>query len=358
MPTNPCVFSVPDVLIRDRDFTVSTSITQPLCFGDKGNIQIAANDADPQYTFEIYQGGTLVNSVGPIVENNYEFENLNPGTYTVTVETEDGCFHSEDLEIIEPPLLTVTAAMTIPLTCTDGEITIYPEGGTPPYFYFINGSTDFQTVPEVVVTAPGTYDITVLDSNNCAANTSIVVDDIPAPEYTISTTDIPCSGDTGSITINVTASNGFSLEYSIDGGTTFVGSNVFNGLNAGDYDVVVQYSLGGAICASNPETVTIIESAEISGTVELTSDYTCSSTGTITVTGVTGGNAPYTYSLDGVNFQSSSTFTGLTDGTYTVTVQDANSCTAVIGDITIDLLNPPTDLEFDNTPVTLSLIHI
>ena len=55
---------VPDVLIRDRDFTVTSTVTQPLCFGDKGSIQLAANDVDPQYFFSLYQGGTLINSVG------------------------------------------------------------------------------------------------------------------------------------------------------------------------------------------------------------------------------------------------------------------------------------------------------
>ncbi|MDT0558841.1 T9SS type B sorting domain-containing protein [Ichthyenterobacterium sp. W332] len=352
IPTNPCVFRVPDVLIRERDFTVSTTILQPLCFGDKGSIQLAANDVDPQYWFTISQGGTIVNSVGPITENTYIFENLNPGAYTATVQTEDGCLYSENIDIAEPPQLTVTAAVTIPLTCAEGEITVYPQGGTPPYFYFVNGSTDFQTVPEIVVTMPGTYDITVLDANNCSANTTITVDDISTPEYTVDVTDIPCSGDTGLITINVTATNGFTLEYSIDGGTTFTNSNVFSGLTEADYDVVVQYSLGGAICDSTPETVTISTATVISGTAELTSNFTCNGNGTITVTGVTGGDAPYTYSIDGVNFQVSNIFNGLTNGTYTITIRDANDCTAITNDITIDPLNPPTDLEFNNPPVT------
>lgn len=354
VPTNPCVFTVLDVLIRDRDFTVSTTILQPLCNGDLGSIQLAANDVDPQYSYALYQGATLVNSVGPILENTYIFENLNPGTYTATVETENGCTYSEDITIIDPPLLTVTAAITIPLTCADGEITIYPVGGTAPYFYFINGSTDFQTVPEIVVTAPGVYDILVVDSNNCSASTSITVDAIPEPAFNIATTDITCAsnGNTGSITINVTASNGFIIEYSIDGGSTFFNSNTFTGLAAGDYDVVVQYSTGATICDTIPQTVTILEEDAISGTAELTADYTCSSNGTITVTGVIGGDAPYTYSIDGLNFQASNSFTNLTAGTYTITIQDANSCTAVTNEITIDPLNPPTDLTFDNSPIT------
>lgn len=352
--SNPCIFTVLDVQIRDRNFTASTTVVQPFCNSDLGSIYLAANDAAPQYFFSLFNGGTLVNSVGPIMDSDYTFANLNPGTYTATVETEDGCIYSEDITITEPPVLNVTAAITVPLSCLDGEITIYPQGGTPPYFYFINSTTDFQTVPEFVVTAAGVYDITVVDVNNCSASTSITVNPIPEPDFNISTTDIACggSGDTGTISINVTNPNGNSVQYSIDGGTTFVNSSVFTGLSAGDYDIIIQYTSGGTLCASNAQTVTIIENPAVTGTAELIAPYTCVSSGTITVTSVTGGNAPYSYSIDGVNFQTSNSFVNLTQGTYTVIVRDASNCASAINTITIEALNPPTDLEFDNTPVS------
>ncbi|SHH61017.1 T9SS type B sorting domain-containing protein [Winogradskyella jejuensis] len=350
--TNPCIFTVPDVLIRERDFTVSTVVTQPLCNGDLGSIQISANDVEPQYTFEIYEGGTLVNSVGPIIENTYSFENLNTGTYTLNITTEDGCTYSEDVTIVEPPLLTVTAALTTPLTCTDGEITIYPEGGTAPYFYFINSTTDFQTVPEYTVTSAGSYDITVVDANNCSATTTINVDAASPPDFTVNTTDILCPGDNnGTITINVSNANGNSIQYSIDNGLTFFNSNVFSGLSAGNYMVVLEYTFGGAICTTSPQNVTINENPPITGTAELSAPYTCTSNGTITVTGVSGGTAPYMYSIDGINFQSGNSFTGLTQGTYTVTISDGNSCTLTTNQITILPLNPPTDMDFSHSPI-------
>ncbi|WP_179344969.1 T9SS type B sorting domain-containing protein [Winogradskyella ursingii] len=353
IPTNPCVFTVPDVQIRERDFTASATVTQPLCYGELGSIQLAANDVDPQYEFSLFNGATLVNSVGPVTSNTHVFDNLNPGTYTATIETENGCLFSEDITIVEPPLLTVSAALTAPLTCTDGEITVYAEGGTPPYFYFVNSTTVFQTVPEIVVTSAGTYNITVIDSNNCSASTTINVGQIPEPDFNINTTDILCSGsgNTGTIEIDVTNPNGNSVQYSIDGGVTFVNSSVFTGLTAGNYDVVVQYTSGPSVCETNPQTVTIIENDAISGTAELSAPFTCTDTGTITITGVTGGDAPYMYSIDGVNFQSGNTFTGLSQGTYTVTISDANNCTFITNDITIEALNPPTDLMFDNTPI-------
>lgn len=353
IPSNPCIFTVPDVLIRDRDFTVTSTISQPLCFGDKGSIQMAANDVDPQYTFTLHQGATLVNTVGPIIENTYAFNNLNPGTYTTTVETENGCLYSENVTIIEPPVLTVTAAVTIPLTCTDGEITIYAQGGTPPYFYYVNSTTAFQTMPEIVVTSAGVYNITIVDSNNCNANTTLSVDAISRPEFNISTTDITCasSGDSGTLSINVTNPNGNSIAYSIDGGTMFTNSFIFTGLIAGVYDVVIEYTSGSSVCITDPQTVTINGSTAIDGSAILTTPFGCSSDGTITVITVTGGDAPYEYSIDGVTFQTSNVFTNLTQGTYTITIRDANACTFITNEITIDPLNPITDLDFNSSPV-------
>ncbi|MGF1555385.1 T9SS type B sorting domain-containing protein [Paucihalobacter sp.] len=351
--TNPCIFSVPDVQIRERNFTVSTVVEQPLCNGDLGSIYLAANDVDPQYFFSLYQGATLVNSVGPIAENTYIFANLNPGTYTANIETEDGCTHSEDIEIIEPPLLTATAALTIPLTCTDGEITVYPEGGTAPYFYFVNGSSDFQTVPEIEVTAPGVFNILVIDSNNCEANTTITVEAIPQPEFDVSFTDILCMDpNSGTISVNVSNANGNTLQYSIDSGSTFSGSSVFTGLSAGDYEVVAQYSFASSVCLSDPQTIIISADDPIIGTATLTAPYTCDSDGTITVTDVSGGSTPYTYSIDGVNFQTGNTFTGLANGTYTITVQDSSGCAENINTITIEALNPPTDLTFSSSALS------
>ncbi|WP_411767424.1 T9SS type B sorting domain-containing protein [Winogradskyella sp. A3E31] len=351
--TNPCIFETPEVYIRLRDFNVTSTVIQPVCYDDQGTIILAVNDALPQYYYSIYEGGTLVNSVGPTPDSDYTFANLNPGTYTVEVSTDDGCFHTEDIEIIQPPELSVTAALTVPLTCTDGEITIYPEGGTPPYTYFINSTTVSQDTPVYPVTDPGTYDITVYDFNSCSATTSITVEAIEEPDFNVNHTDISCpDSNDGSITVNVTNANGNTVRYSIDNGATFFDSPVFTGLPAGDYDVVVEYTTGPQPCTTAPILVTITAPDPITGSAAISAPYTCTSDATITVTGVTGGTAPYDYSIDGVNFQPGNSFSGLTPGTYTVTVQDANDCSFIAGTITIDQLVPITDMTFSETPIT------
>ena len=355
--TNPCVFTVPDVQIRNRDFTVTTSVQQPFCYGELGSIQLAANDVEPQYTFTISLNGTIVNTVGPIIENTYEFNNLNVGLYTATIETEDGCLHTEDILIAEPEELEVVASITQPLTCENGEITIYPQGGTPPYFYFINSTTEFQTIPTYEVSNPGDYDITVVDSNNCTASTLISVEAIGEPQFTISPTNIICptNGDLGSIAINVTNFNGYSVLYSIDNGATFSNSNVFSGLVPGTYEVLIQYSLGNSVCATDAQLIAITENPPITGIAELSTPYSCTDSGIITVTSVSGGTSPYQYSIDGVNFQMSNIFTGLTPGTYAITISDATNCGFITNSITINPLNPPTDMVLSHTPIDCTL---
>ncbi|PJB17602.1 MAG: chromophore lyase [Flavobacteriaceae bacterium CG_4_9_14_3_um_filter_33_16] len=349
---NPCIFSVPDVQIRERDFTVSTVIIQPYCNSEKGSVKLSANDVRPQYFYSIYQGATLINSVGPIMDSDYTFANLNPGIYTVNISTEDGCTYTGDIEIIDPPLLTVTAAITKPLTCTDGEITVYPVGGTPPYFYFVNSATVFQTTPIITVTTAGVYNITVVDSNNCSADTTITINTTPAPDFSISKIDMLCAddGNNGIINVNVTNPNGNSLRFSIDNGVTFFNAPVFSGLSAGSYEVVVEYTFGTDVCLTAPQTITITIPPSIDGVANVTAPYTCTTTGTITVSGVSGGVAPYTYSIDGINYQAGQVFTGLTNGTYVITIMDSSGCTFITNSVTVDSLNPPTDLTF-NSPI-------
>jgi hypothetical protein len=119
--------------------------------------------------------------------------------------------------------------------------------------------------------------------------------------------------------IFVSASGGSApLTYSING-TTFVSSNTFNALSAGTYTVTVKDANG---CQQTFST-TITEPAPLGLTCATT--VSNGSDGTITVTG-TGGNLPYSYSMNGTNFYSGSLFSGLAIGTYTVYIKDANGC--------------------------------
>ncbi|MCB4797964.1 T9SS type B sorting domain-containing protein [Neotamlana laminarinivorans] len=337
---NPCVFTVPDVQIRDVDFSGSVIINQPLCYGDLGSVVLAANDARGQYSFSIYDGATLVNSVGPIADNDYTFNNLSEGTYTVNIETEDGCLHTEDIEIISPDELTATVALTTALTCEDGELTIYPVGGTAPYSYFINSTTDFQGTATYTVTSAGTYNITVVDYNNCTTETSITVEALDAPTFNVNVTDILCYNEsTGVIEFNVTNANGYSIQYSIDNGATYSNSSTFSNLDAGTYSTIIQYSIDGVNCYSEVTDYTITQpddAVTASGGVSQLAGCGASGEGALRITNPQGGTAPYEYSFDNQATWVTTSEAYVDPGTYTLYIRDSNGCIYAMPDIVLD----------------------
>lgn len=329
-----CVFTLPNIPIRARNFTVTAVITQPLCSTDKGSISLTANDAYPQYTFTINQGATVVATSGLINANTYVFSNLNGGSYTYTVTTQDGCTTTVPFTINTIAPLSVTAALTKPLTCTDGEITVYPVGGTPPYNFIITGAINVtQASPVIVAPVAGTYNIQVVDFNNCTASTSIVVANNPPPVFTVTSSNILCYGaNSGSITFNVTNVNGYTLGYSITGGAPFFATPNFTNLAPGTYTAIVQFSLGGSVCTSATQTITITQPAEAltaSGGVAAVACASNGGNGIVRITNVQGGTpfpAPNFYQYNfGSGYQNSNQ-ANLPPGTYTISVRDANMC--------------------------------
>ncbi|MEO6132474.1 MAG: gliding motility-associated C-terminal domain-containing protein [Saprospiraceae bacterium] len=97
---------------------------------------------------------------------------------------------------------------------------------------------------------------------------------------------------------------------------------IIKNLNAGPYSVIVTDGNGcqteGFITLNQPEEFTI--GFEVSQP-----DCFGQNQGIITVM-QTGGVQPIRYSIDGINFQSSSFFSGLNSGSYTITALDANGC--------------------------------
>jgi hypothetical protein len=150
----------------------------------------------------------------------------------------------------------------------------------------------------------------------------------------------PPPGHNGSAgTITVTALGGTpGLLYSIDGGTTFQGTNSFFDLTPGMYTVVVKDGAGRTVTR-------IVNIPNPPPGLSLTTSVVrplCSGaqTGEITVyaTGLTG---PAEYSvLNGANPQASNEFTGLNAGTYTPWIRDINSDTVFRGD-PVFLTQPP-----------------
>lgn len=360
-PSSACVFPSQIVTISEVDMTVDVSKVDITCSGDKGSISISISGVPGLYSYRLMRNGTLMNSSGPNGNSTHTFPNLGAGTYSVVVQAGSSC--SETISTIGGNPITIgaglvpveaTAFATDSFGCgaTSVDVTINANGGTGPYQYSVDGgafSSSFNGTVNHSVSLPGTYNIVVRDANGCTKNTAVDVENIPPPIYTISSMDANCGGaNNGSITVNVTNSNGYNLEYSINNGTTFQNSNVFSNLAPGPYNVVVRYQQDTFSCTTPAIGRSVGTPSTISGNAVATQSPSCLNEmgGQITFSGVSGGSGSYEYSI-GAGFTLNKTvFDDLSTGIYTPQIRDANGCVETLPAIRFDALDKPRDIDF------------
>ena len=111
--------------------------------------------------------------------------NLCPNTYYVTVTDSNGVAAADTIVISEPTQLIVTDTSTNAScsTCNNGTAISNASGGTPPLIYTWSNGATTNTIDSLL---PGTYIITVTDSNNCVITDTVTVGfDIGIQQFTI-----------------------------------------------------------------------------------------------------------------------------------------------------------------------------
>jgi large repetitive protein len=348
---NGCVFRVDNIGIAKKDMAVNPTITQPNCFGQLGSIGLGVLNVLPPYTYNLYSGNAVVaaNLISTITKtssaaqpNAHIFSNLTGGTYTWQVTTPDGCNIFNTVTIAVPPVLTATSGVTIPLTpCAPGQITAYPVGGTPPYSYSLSSTfATSQIDSNFTITTAGPYTIYIKDDKGCQTQTTVTINNNPAPVFAPTKVDINCYGDnTGNINFNVSNANGYSLAYSINGlaGPFVPNQPLFSPLVAGTYPLVIQYSLaypgGTAVCYTDTRVFTVnqpFEALTASGGV---SQLACATstppgTGIVRITNPQGGTPPYSYSFTNTlpaSFGPSNS-ANIFPSTITIYIKDSKDC--------------------------------
>ncbi len=311
--------------------------TNSTCNGaNNGSITLAPTGGTAPYTYLWSTNDTGTSITG-----------LSAGTYSVDITDANGCVVTENVTITEPAVLTVASSSYTDVTWyggNDGSATVSVTGGTAPYTY--SWAPSGGTADTATGLVAGTYTVTVTDANGCTVTESFtIIQPIPLMVQSTSQTNAKCNGGAdGTATIVAMGGNApYTYSWTPSGGTNATAT----GLTAGTYTVTVTDATSNTIT----ESFTITEPGAITPILSHQSDVLCNgaSNGSATIT-VTGGTAPFTYTWSNGLVTNNATVSNLKSGTYTVTVTDANGCTAAT---TVAItISQPAALVFTTTSST------
>ena len=315
---NGCVFSTTaNVNSSGGPTNVNVTPTDAACGQDNGSLSIGnVTGGDAPYAYSI-NGGNYSNTTN--------YTNLAAGTYTIAVRDANGCVFSTTANVNSSGGPTNVNVTPTDAACgqDNGSLSIgNVTGGDAPYAYSINGG-NYSNTTNYTNLAAGTYTIAVRDANGCVFSTTANVNSSGGPtNVNVTPTDAACGQDNGSLSIgNVTGGNA-PYAYSINGGTYSNTTNYTN-LAAGTYTIAVRDANG---CVFS--TTANVNSSGGPTDVNVTpTDAACGQdNGSLSIGNVTGGDAPYAYSINGGNYSNTTNYTNLAAGTYTIAVRDANGC--------------------------------
>jgi hypothetical protein len=314
-----CTFSVTAAL------TASQSQVNLTCNGVcNGSASVVASGGVSPYTYSWSpSGGTGATA-----------SSLCAGTYTCTITDNASTSITKTFSITQPPALTSSVVSQTNVACnggSNGAASITASGGTGTLTYnWTPGTPTGDGTVSVTGLTAGTWTCTITDANSCT-KTQIVNITQPAAITVnpVSQTNVACNGGSNGAA-SVAASGGTgTLTYDWTPGTpTGDGTNSVTGLTAGTWTCTVT----DANSCTATRTFTITQPSAISVTVASQTNVSTfgGNNGAASINTPTGGTAGYTYNWTPGNPAGDGTtsVTGLTAGSWTCTVTDANSCTA------------------------------
>ncbi|MBO0950121.1 hypothetical protein [Fibrella forsythiae] len=308
---NACRAVLSTTLTNPPALSVVTAGQNPACFGaSTGSIGLTVAGGTRAYTYRWNTGGTTASISGLVA-----------GTYSVTVSDANSCSLVRSVTLTNPPALTLTATKQNPVcfgTAT-GSITLAPAGGTGTYTYLWTGPASNGATTKNLTTIPaGTYQVTVTDASGCSQTLTTTLTNPPALTLALAPVSVACNGAaTGLVSLTTTGGTG-TYTYRWSNGST---NQLLAAVAAGAYSVTVADANG---CVAQAQaTLGQPPALTVSLLLRPVSCFGGADGGVGQL--VQGGTGAYSYRWS--NGSSTSLLAGITAGTYSLTVTDANGCT-------------------------------
>ena len=314
------------------------TVTNVGCFGEATGSITANFSGEAPFIVVWFDNGveieqsTTTNSINGLpVGLDYSYSVTDASGLTLT---------SDSISILGPDQALSASATSTSVSCfngNDGILQIMAVGGTPPYRYSRDGGNTFQNSTFFIGLVSDTYDVLVLDSNDCEVELPNLPVDQPeqlALEFEV--TNVSEAGaSNGSIAITVSGGTApYSYEWTSDIGFTSTAEDIQN-LMPGNYFLNVTDANGGSgdFGCSLSRGFSIVEPGALLIQTEILVPLECHGDefGELSVT-ATGGVLPYTYQWFLINDDGSTTdlnsngeeIGNLGAGTYSVRVTDFN----------------------------------
>ncbi len=311
--------------------TVSSSIvTDETCSSGNGAIDISVQGGTIPYTYQWSNTATTEDISG-----------LSAGTYSVLITDNNGCDYTHSETVTNNGAgLAITGSNINDEVCGNGagSIDISFTGGSAPFtFSWSNGAI----TEDISGLSAGVYNLDITDANGCTTSGSFTVNNFSGTLSldNVTSTDENCGQGDGSIDVTISGGSApISFNWS-NGATT----EDLAGLSAGNYDLTVTDQFGCTVQTS--QTINNITGG-FAAVISSTTDENCGDgAGAVDVT-ITGGTPPYAYSWD--NGATTEDLSGLSAGTYILTVTDNSGCSATL---TATINNQTTGLTLDNAVI-------
>jgi large repetitive protein len=313
---NGCITSSQVTITQPPQLTATGStITNVSCYnGNNGSATVTPVGGTGTYTYLWSPSGG----------NGITASNLSSSAYTVTVTDANGCSTTSTANITQPPVLTALGSTLTNVSCfngNNGSATVTSGGGTGTYTYLWSPSGGSGATASNLTA--GTYTILVTDNNGCSATSTANISQPPVVTAVGSTVaNVSCYNvNNGIATVTPGGGTGtYTYLWSPAGGNSITASS----LSAGTYTVTVTDANGCSVTS----TANITQPTQVTAAGSTINNVSCYNAADGSVSVTPGGGTPsYTFQWS-PSGGSGITASNLTAGGYTVTVTDANGCSA------------------------------